>query len=75
MALTTLPGMDATAPPDVPWAAANCRRRKQGSDGEHRFHLIFPFEIASMREVGSHLLEPGWAGFVYAKSAGSPSFT
>jgi hypothetical protein len=43
------------------------RRRKQGSDGEHgtsyfRFHLVFPFEIASMREVGPHLLEPGWLG-------------
>jgi hypothetical protein len=27
-----------------------------------RFHLAFPFEIASMREVGPHLLElGGWA--------------
>jgi hypothetical protein len=56
------------------------RQRKQGSSGEPgisylRFHLGFPFEIASMCEVGSHLLEPRWAGFVYAKSAGSLSFT
>jgi hypothetical protein len=63
--------------PDVPWAAANCvdASRAATASMERAISFGFSFEIASMREVGSHLLEPRWAGFVYAKSAGSLSFT